>query len=72
MTRLKLGIAEYLSVNSSKKKKSLEYNIGKIRTNLQMKTEKVSTKSVSRKRVIVIVVNLNLNTPPSVPSHIRQ
>ena len=72
LTRLKLGIAEYLSANSLKVKTFLKYNIGKIRTNLLMKTEEVSTKNASEKRGIVRIVNLNLNTPPGVPSRVGQ
>ena len=36
--KTKVGIAEYLSVNSPRVKALLEYNTGKIRTNLLMKT----------------------------------
>ena len=70
LTRLRFGIVEYLSANSPKIKILLEYNTDKIRTNLQVKIEEVSTKNVRRKGAIVRVINLNLNTPPGVPSRV--
>jgi len=72
LTRLKLGIVEYLSANSPRVKALLDYNTGKISTNLLMKTEEVSTKNANEKRGIVRIVNLNPNTPPGVSSHVGQ
>ena len=60
MTRLKFGIVEYLSASSFKKKKKKKKTT--TTTKLQVWIEKVSIGSVSKKKIVVRMINLDLTS----------